>query len=124
MVQAARGCELEVERGPDWLFVRPHGASLFGRETELADQVWNLLEQCTTHRLVLELDDLGPLVSAMIAQLMLLQKRISGQGGLMRLCGLSAANQRVLATCRLNGYLAQYNNRTEALMGARPVQPR
>lgn len=124
MVHAARRCEMDVERGPNWLFVRPHGATLRGNETELAAQVLGLLEQNFTHRLVLELDDLELLWSSIIGQLVLLHKRIDGQGGLMRLCGLSAANQRVLETCRLSEYLPQYNDRTEALMGVRPTQPR
>ena len=124
MAQAARCCKLDVERGPDWLFVRPHGATLRGHETELAEQILDLLEQNFTHRVVLELDDLGLLLSSIIGQLVLLHKRIDGQGGLMRLCGLSAANQRVLATCRLNEYLPQYRDRTAAVMGARPAQPR
>jgi anti-anti-sigma factor len=124
MFQAARGCELDVERGPDWLFVRPHGASLRGHELDLAEQVWGLLEQSMTHRLVLELDDLGPMMSSVIGQLVMLQKRITSQGGLMRLCGLSPSNQRVLAVSRLSGYLPQYNDRTEAVMGERPMQPR
>lgn len=124
MVQAAQGCELDVERGPDWLFVRPHGESLRGHEMELAEQVWHLLEQCTTHRLVLELDDLGPMVSSVIGQLILLHKRICAQGGLMRLCGLSPANERVLKTCRLSEYFPAYCDRNEAVMASRPLQPR
>jgi len=124
MVQATGGCELNVERGPDWLFVRPRGESLTDHAPELAEQLWALLEQSLTHRLVLEMDDVELLRSAIVGQLVLLQKRISGQGGLMRLCGLSPANQRVLATCRLGGYLPQYQNRTEAVMGERPTQPR
>jgi anti-anti-sigma factor len=124
MVQAARVGDLDVERGPDWLFVRPHGASLRGHEDGLAEQIWHLLEQSMAHRLVLEMDDVGPLVSSLIGQLALLHKRISGQGGLMRLCGLSAANQRVLMTCRLSGYFPPYSDRNDAVMASRPQQPR
>jgi len=124
MVEALGGCELDVDRGPDWLFVRPHGESLRGHELDLANQVWRLLEQSMTHRLVLELDDIGPMMSSLIGQLVLLQKRISSHGGLMRLCGVSPSNQRVLAVCRLGGYLPQYVDRTQAVMGERPMQPR
>ena len=124
MIQAARGCELEVERGPDWLFVKPQGASLRGHEDELAEQIWQLLEQCTTHRLVLELNDVDLFVSSLVGQLVLLQQRICDRGGLMRLCGLSAANQRALIACRLNGYFPLYSDRTQAVMASRPQQPR
>jgi anti-anti-sigma factor len=97
---------------------------LRGHELDLAEQVWSLLEQNMTHRLVLELDDIGLLISSLIGQLVLLQKKIGSQGGLMRLCGLSANNKRVLETCRLGGYLPQYADRTQAVMGERPVKPR
>ena len=124
MVQSYGGCELDVERGPDWLFVRPHGESLRGHEDELAEQIWQLLEQCTTHRLVLELDDVGSFMSSLIGQLVLLHQRICNRGGLMRLCGLSAANRRALDASRLSGYFPQYRDRNEAVMAVRPMQPR
>ena len=124
MLQAAHACEVDVDRGPDWLFVRPRGKTFMGREAELAEQIWGLLEQSTTHRLVLEMDDIELLVSSLIGQLILLQKRIEIQCGMMRVCGLSAANQLALETCSLGGYLPQYQDRTEAVMGGRPNRPR
>lgn len=118
------GCELTVERGPEWLFIRPEGASLLGRELDLADQIWGLLEQSMTYRLVLELDDIDLLSSDVISQLVMLQQRIYNQGGLMRLCGVSAVNKRAIESCRLSDYLPQYANRTQAVMGERRVKPR
>jgi anti-anti-sigma regulatory factor len=133
MVQIAHGWELDVERGPDWLFVRPHGATPDPLELsypevadtpELADDVWALVEQNFTHRVVLELDRIGHLNSYLIGQLMRLYKRITARGGLLRLCGLSANNQAALDQCRLSGRLPSYANRTDAVMASRPVQPR
>jgi anti-anti-sigma factor len=125
MVQATTGWNCDVERGPDCLFVRPRGSVSRADEAGLADQVWDLLERSSTHRLVLELDDMGLLKSTLVGQLLLLKQRIENRGGLMRLCGLSPANQRVLAHCRLDHFLPQYCDRTEAVMaGARPLQPR
>jgi anti-anti-sigma factor len=124
MVQAAQTWDIEVDRGPDWLFVRPHGLSLRGQESGLAEHVWQLLEQSMTHRVVLELDDIGLLCSTVIGQLVLLQKRIHSQGGMIRLCGLSPVNQRVLAICRLSGCFPQYTDRNDAVMGGRPTHPR
>ena len=60
----------------------------------------------------------------MVGQLVLLYKRIADQGGLMRLCGLSKANQRVLAACRLSEFFRQYADRNDAVMASRPLQPR
>jgi anti-anti-sigma factor len=126
MVCIARGWELDVERGPDWLLVRPR---LLSDEAEsappLAEQIWGLLEQHMTHRLVLELDGLNFLGSYLVGQLVWLHKRICTHGGLMRICGLSPANQEVLHICRLDGRFPQYHDRTEAIMGDyRPGQPR
>jgi anti-anti-sigma factor len=91
----------------------------------LAEQIWGLLEQNMTHRLVLELDQLNFLGSYLIGQLVCLHKRIHTHGGLMRLCGLSEANQEILHICRLDDRFPLYHNRNEAIMGDhRPGQPR
>ncbi len=130
MVQIAHGWELDVERGPDWLFVRPHGLAHDSHEfgdgemPDLADEVWLLVEQYFTRRVVLELDQIAHLNSFLIGQLIRLYKRIGTQGGLLRLSGLSVANRRVLDQCRLSGCLPYYDNRTDAVMGTRPAQPR
>jgi anti-anti-sigma factor len=130
MVQIAHGWELDVERGPDWLFVRPHGLSddplevVEAGSPDLADEVWALIEKYFTRRVVLELDQVGELNSYLIGQLVRLHKRVSTQGGLMRLSGLSPANRSVLDECQLSSSLPCYDNRTEAVMATRPAQPR
>ena len=125
MVQIAEGWELDVERGPDWLFVRPHRMSSHATETPpLAEQIWLLLKQNVTNRLVLELDDIRFLHSYLIGQLVWLHKRIHTQGGIMRISGLSTPNQEVLRTSQLASRFPQYSNREEAVMGYRPTQPR
>jgi anti-anti-sigma regulatory factor len=107
------------------LFVRPHVAAKQADDGGLADQVWDLLECSSTHRLVLELDEVGLLESGLIGQLLLLKERIESRGGMMRICGLSPANQQVLAKCQLESFLPQYCDRTDAVMGGfRPTQPR
>ena len=125
MVQAITSWNCDVERGPDCLFARPRGSVGRADEAGLGDQIWDLLERSSTHRLVLEMDDVGLLESTLIAQLLTLKQRIEDRGGLMRVCGLSPANQRVLSHCQLDHVLPQYCDRTEAVMGsARPLQPR
>ena len=50
--------ELEVDRGPDWLFVRVRVPKRFrGEDPPLADLIWEQLEQHFVYRLALELDD-------------------------------------------------------------------
>ncbi len=130
-VLCARGWDLQIERGPDWLFVRPHrpsGNSFVApvpETSDLAEQVWAVLEQNFTHRLVLELDDIGHLNSHLIGQLVWLYKRIHTHDGTLRICGLSSRNEEVLRVSRLDGRFPLFETREDAVMGfARPAQPR
>jgi hypothetical protein len=123
--QAVTGWDLDIDRGPDWIFVRLRPVHQDGADDlMLANRIWSTLEQCFTYRLVLELDSVGLLHSALIAQFVLLSKRIHSHGGLLRLCRLSPENQQVLHVCRLDGCLPNYENRGDAVMGHRPLQPR
>jgi anti-anti-sigma factor len=151
MAQTAERWELDIERGPDWLFIRPHGlpqsfrqrresdgpsgavrpADLhdvspphFAEAPELADEVWSLVERNFTRRLVLELDGINYLSSTLIGQLMRLVKRMSSQEGLLRICGLSADNRAVLDQCRLSARLPCYKDRVDAVMASHPAKPR
>ncbi len=69
-----------------------------------------------THRLVLELDQVDVLGSHLIGQLVLLDKWMSEHGGVLRLCGLSPRNRRVLKRCHLDGRFPVYGNRIDAGM--------
>ncbi len=126
MLATAPGCRFEVERGPDWLLVRI--TSLDKRDSEyppLSETIWSLLQQHFTYRVVLELDGLGVLNSYLIGQLVALYKRIDEHDGVMRLCGLSAYNQQVLHTCRLDDRFLAYHDRHDAVMADHhPEQPR
>ena len=125
MNQVAQAWELCVDRGPDWLFVRPRGLSADLLEAPaIAEQIWGLLEQNFLRRLVLEMDEIPYLNSHMIGQLVWLHKRIVTHDGLMRICGLSEANQEVLRMVRLETRFPQFRDREQAVMGHRPQQPR
>lgn len=123
MVLIAQGWNLDVERGPDWLFVRPL-CDLEHSELQppLAEQVWTLLEQNFTHRLVLELEEIPLLHSYLIGQLIWLHKRVTSHGGVMRLSGLSTRNREILRQCQLEGRLPNFGNRCEAVLTAQPVR--
>jgi anti-anti-sigma factor len=120
------GCELDVERGPDWLLVRVR--SLDSTESgcpPLAERIWRLMQQHFTHRLVLELDQVALINSRVIGQLIHLYRLIAEHDGVMRLCGLSPRNRAVLHQCRLDERLPAYEDRQEAVLGAAfPRQPR
>lgn len=125
------GWEATIERGPDWLFLRlmdrsgEHGG--LGNEecADLAESVWEQIQQHFVTRVVLELDGVEMLHSRLIGQLVLLHKRLVAHGGILRICGLSPANEEALHSCRLDTRLPNYADRGEAVRGfLRPRQPR
>lgn len=119
MLAVASGCELDVERGPDWLLVRVRNLNPSEPDCPpLAERIWRLLEQHFTHRLVLELDQVQMLNSQVIGQLIQLYRRIAEHDGVMRLCGLSPRNRAVLHQCRLDERLPPYEDRQDAILGS------
>jgi anti-anti-sigma factor len=125
LVEVAPQWSLEIDRGPDWLFIRLHPPRQGdASEVPLAEMIWERLEQAFCHRVVLELDEVVFLRSWLVGELVRLHKRLATHDGMMRLCGLSPANQDVLRTCRLEDRFPAYGNRTDAIMGHRPPQPR
>lgn len=125
-VALASGWGIDVERGPDWLFVRLEAPeyTLFADNCQLAERLWELLQQNFTRRLVIELAPPFILSSYVVGQLVLLHKRVSSEGGIVRICGLSPECEQVLRLHRLEDRLYPYRNREEAVMGARPGKPR
>lgn len=125
MLVTAEGCDLDLSRGPGWLFVRVRNFDPDCPEADrLAERIWSLLERHLVYRLVLELDEVELLRSILIAQLLLLQRRIARHDGVIHLSGLSPHNREVLETCRLADRLPTYGDRVEAVMGGTPTQPR
>lgn len=115
----------EVERGPDWLFVRVNGP--FNGDAEgipLAEMIWELMQQHFTQRVVLELSHVRILRSSAIAQLVQLHKRVHIKGGLMRIAGLTNENYNVLIACRLHDRFPPYATLEDAVMGRLPEKAR
>ncbi len=114
--------EMEVVRGPDWLFVRLRTDPL--RLDDVAERLWALLNKHFVYRLVLEMDEVEFLPSVMMGQLVMLQKRILQHDGALRLCGLSPQCEEALRMCRLDHTLAHFDTRADAVRGSAPTQPR
>jgi anti-anti-sigma regulatory factor len=124
MLQLAPGWNLDVERGPDWLFVRLHCLpDNIWDAPPLAEMLWSLGEQHFTYRLVLECDELQLLHTSLLGQLVLLHKRLAVNGGTLRLCGLSQQNRDVLRSCRLDSRFPVFANRGEAVLGQTVLAP-
>lgn len=119
------GWRMDLDRGPDWLIVRLRPPSQGDtHEVALAEAIWEMMDQSFTQRLVLEMNDVWLLRSWIIGELVKLHKRVTANGGLLRLCGLNDGNQEVLRMCRLDERFPQYSTRSDAVMGCRPAQAR
>ncbi len=125
MLQVAPGWSVDMQRGPDWLYVRLRVTESQGSDvTGLAESIWGLLRREFTHRLVLELDELTCFPSALMGELVRLYELIQAHDGLMRLCGLSQSNLDVLQLTRLESSFPHYESREDAVMGIRRSKPR
>jgi hypothetical protein len=118
--------ELEVEHGPNWLFVRvtdePNRASA---SVSLAEQITSLLEEHFTTRIVLEFDQIDMPYNQLISELESLEEWVGGHQGVLRLCGLSPACVRAIAGRGLGDRLPMCHNREEAVFSCyRPGRPR
>lgn len=121
LLELAPQWAMDIDRGPDWLFIKlvpPRDGD--NGELPLAEMIWKKLEQCFCYRVVIELDDVGYLRSWMIGELVRLHKRVTTQGGMLRLSGVSPEADTVLRICRLSDRFPAYRNRTDAVMGYRP----
>src|SRR5262245_20928775 len=105
-----------IEQGPDWLFVRlrvPDRMEEVG--CQIAEPVWRAMQYHVMRRVVLEMDDVQYIRSELIRELVLLHRRVQASGGLLRLSGLSDANQQVLEICRLADRFPRYRDRLDAV---------
>ncbi len=124
MIDLAPGWKLDLDRGPDWLFVRLHCTDANqDAHPPLAEKLWSLLRQSFTSRMVLELDEVERLRSWTMGQLVNLNQRVSTSGGILRLCGLSETNCSALKANKLDHCLSIFSDRHEAV-GFRPRNPR
>lgn len=125
MLATAAGYEFDVDRGPDWLWIRVRGArSAPLSSVSLADELKELIEKHFVYRVVLELQRLpklsGNLVlsSKLIGELVQVNQYIRAHDGVLRLCGLSAENRAMLNVCGLDDLCLDYHTREEAVCGS------
>ena len=118
MLTVSPGWDLEVERGPDWLFVTVGRPLPTDSDTpSLADEIWSILDRHFCYRLVLQLDGIRTLDRDLLRELVLLYRRIRRHGGMMRLCGLSAQHCTMLQESGLIRRFPAYQDLQEAVMG-------
>ena len=119
MLATSPGWEVDVERGPDWLFVRLGNPDPDVPVSSLADQLWSVLDCHFVYRLVLRLDGVDVIDRNLLSELVKLYRRIRLHGGVMRLCGLSSQHREMLENCRLSRWFPPYNDVREAVMATR-----
>ena len=118
-VHVVDGLEMDVDRGPNWLFVKlrtkndPPVAV-----PQIADKLWAISSRHFIYRLVLELEELDELPSGMMGQLVMLQERLAQCGGALRICGLSPECEETLSSCHLDSALPNHASREQAVMGS------
>ena len=117
---------LEVEHGPNWLFVRVQGEDVQSSASpRLAQQLTSLLEEHFTTRIVLEFDQVDIPHNQLVPQLELLDQWVGDHNGVIRLCGLSANCVRAITRRGLGDRLRACHDREEAVFGTyRPERPR
>lgn len=121
MVELGYGWQLQIDEGSEWLFFRLLQTSFESEPPRpLAEVLWAIASERGKNRLVLELAQGALLTSYIIGQLAILHKRVMLDGGVLRLCGLSDDNYRVLQMMRLAERFPNYRTREAAVMGWQP----
>ena len=119
MLATAAGYEFDVDRGPDWLWVRIRslqtGSSPPG---SLAEQIEELVEKHFIYRIVLELHRVPELSSQLIGELVEVARYIRKHDGVLRVCGLSPEGRAMLEMCGLDELCLAYETREEAIVGS------
>jgi hypothetical protein len=119
-VHVVDGLELNVDRGPNWLFVKLSAKDKsLDQVPQIADKLWSISSRHFIYRLVLELEELKELQSELLSQLVMLQERLAQCGGALRLCGLSSECEEALHTYHLDSALPNHPTRTAAVMGSK-----
>jgi hypothetical protein len=118
-VHIVDGLKLNVDRGPNWLFVRLRTKRRSQVEVpQFAEKLWSIASRHFIYRLVLELDELDEMPNGMMGQLVLLQERLAQCGGALRICGLSPECEEKLHSYHLESALQNHATREEAVMGS------
>lgn len=92
------GPRCEIDRGPNWLFVRVDSTQLTNPSASvarrLADHLWSICDRHFTYRLVVEVARHDAVSLEMATALAALAGRLHERGGALRVCGLGAAAEQ------------------------------
>ena len=119
MLATVAGYEFDVDRGPDWLWIRIRSVETGSSPAaSLAEQLKELVEKHFIYRIVLELHRVPELSSQLIGELVQLERYIQKHDGVLRVCGLSPEGRAMLEMCGLDDLCLAYQTREEAIVGS------
>ena len=107
---------LEVERGPDWLFVKVAGKPGGGAD-DLTTSVWETIREHGASRVILELDRVETVDEALGGVIGELGTRVRDAGGLIRICGLSEPGLSRLRRVAAAASVPHFGSRSDAVGG-------
>jgi anti-anti-sigma regulatory factor len=123
-VHVVDGLEMDVDRGPNWLFVKLRVKDdPLSEVPQIAEKLWSISTRHFIYRLVLELEELEELPSGLMSQIIELQKRLAQCGGALRICGLSPECEESLHNYHLDSALPNHPSREKAVMGSGEFAP-
>lgn len=113
------GLEFNVDRGPNWLFVKFRTNQEPGAKVpRIADKLWSIASRHFIYRLVVELDELDEWPIGWMDELMQLQERLADCDGALRICGLSRECEETLHSCHVDATLPNHPSRADAVLGS------
>ena len=107
------GWRATFEPGADWLYVRLHPPGGPG-QFDLAVGLWNEIARRDDYEVVLEMDEIAFLPSAVMGEIVRLHKRIAMAGGRLRLSGLQEHPREAIHLTRLDEMMPIYADRAAA----------
>jgi hypothetical protein len=118
-VHVVDGLEMNVDRGPNWLFVKLRTKkSPRAAVPQIADKLWSISTRHFIYRLVVELDELEEIPPGWMDELVDLQQRLAECGGALRICGVSPDSDQSGTNGYLDCRLTNHATRAEAVMGS------
>lgn len=118
------GWDFGVRRGEGWLVIECIPLDRRANQTPFAREVCALIDRCLADRVVLDLARLEGLSAFFINELLAVQRFVDGNGGLLRLCGLTDTDRQLLNRLGLSTILPAFHDLEEAVMGCFSPKPR
>lgn len=109
------GWAVAVERGPDWLFLRLEPGNALASGGVLADRLLDVIRVNHAHRVVVECDRVDAVDDAILDAIATVGSRVRDDGGLIRVCGLSASGVRRLRSSDQTGDIPHFESRSAAV---------